>query len=72
MKNWMRKTIALLLALMLVTGAVAFAEKKTVSDAFRLPAVSEKPVEKDEPAADVPAEAPVEEEAPAEEAPVEE
>ena len=42
MVNRVCKTIALVLALLLICGVVAFAEKETASGAFKLPGVSVK------------------------------
>lgn len=74
MKKWMRASIAMLLALVLL-GSFAFAEGRVVSDPFRLPEVkvpqAEQPSE-EQPAEEQPAEEQPSEEQPAEEQPAEE
>ena len=71
MKKWMRASIAMLLALVLL-GSFAFAEGRVVSDPFRLPEVkvpqAEQPAE-EQPSEEQPAEEQPSEEQPAEEQP---
>ena len=69
MKKWMRASIAMLLALVLL-GSFAFAEGRVVSDPFRLPEV--KVPQAEQPAEEQPSEEQPAEEQPAEEQPAEE
>ena len=66
MKKWMRASIAMLLALVLL-GSFAFAEGRVVSDPFRLPEV--KVPQAEQPAEEQPSEEQPSEEQPAEEQP---
>ncbi|WP_417019098.1 SH3 domain-containing protein [Anaerotruncus massiliensis (ex Liu et al. 2021)] len=66
MKKWMRASIAMLLALVLL-GSFAFAEGRVVSDPFRLPEV--KVPQAEQPSEEQPAEEQPSEEQPAEEQP---
>ena len=69
MKKWMRASIAMLLALVLL-GSFAFAEGRVVSDPFRLPEV--KVPQAEQPAEEQPSEEQPSEEQPSEEQPAEE
>ena len=45
MKKWMRRAMAMMVAMMLAAGAVAVAEKETPSEGYRLPTIKVRPTE---------------------------